>query len=184
MVLMPSPQTLSIPLNPLKEDILLYTGCFANHEPQIRCPHCSSNAVIRNGAYFRYALGSTSLIRVQRYLCKSPLCPWRTFSVLPHLVLPVIRHSLSILFDCCQKCVIEQISQAAAARVMQMGRGVVRRLIDFSKQVLSWLNRECTIADWGQELKRFWPAFTRDFSQTFFPGRWAKPPSTQLEPLN
>jgi hypothetical protein len=163
--------------------ILPHSGDFINAKPQILCSHCSGTAVIRHGTYGRYKPGKDTKIPIQRYLCKSPGCKWRTFSVLPYQVLPVIRHNLEALFDCYRKQVIDQVSQAALARYMQISRGVARRLADFSRRAVSWMNHECTLADWGCALKRFWEAFTRDFSQNFFPGRWIKPAPTQFGPF-
>ena len=57
----------------------------------VLCCHCSSSLTVRNGTYPRNDPKNNTEIRVQRYLCKSPECPWKSFSVLPELVLPVIR---------------------------------------------------------------------------------------------
>lgn len=148
----------------------------------VRCCHCSSCLTVRNGTYPRNDPKNNTEIRVQRYLCKSPECPWQSFSVLPETVLPVIRHAYETLFDC-YAMFKKGMSQASIARGMDLNRGVVKRLKKICCKFIAWFNREKMIADWGLDPVKAWPDFTRDFSQYFFPERWLKTPSTQHIPL-
>ncbi len=156
------------------------TSAKKNH--QMRCCHCSSALVIRNGTYPRNDPQKDTEIRVQRYLCKSPKCPWQSFSVLPSPILPVIRHTYKALFSY-SDMFQNGMNQVAVARKLNLKRGVVKRLKIFCHQFMVWLDREKKVADWGWDPFQFWQDFTRDFSQYFFPKRWLKPPSTQHIPV-
>ena len=146
----------------------------------IRCSHCSTTLVVRNGTYPRNDPQNDTEIRVQRYLCKSPECTWYSFSVLPAPLLPVIRHAYEKLFSC-YAMIQKGINQAAVARKLSLGRGVVKRLKPLCRKFITWLDQERKVTDWGLDPLLFWPDFTRDFSQSFFPERWIKSPSTQHE---
>lgn len=152
------------------------------------CPHCASRLIIRYGFYQRAHPREEYEIAVQRYLCKSPECPWKTFSVLPYPFLPIIRHFYKTLLLC--HCLLngKQGSQAATARQLGVGRGIVKRLGVFCRRFIPWLNREKIIADWGPDPKDnpavLWSHFTRDLSQAFYPKRWAEPLPTQLIPIS
>ncbi len=159
---------------------LIKNAASAKRKQQIRCSHCSTTLVTRNGTYPRNDPQKDTEIRVQRYLCKSPKCPWLSFSVLPAPILPVIRHAYGDVLSC--YCIIQKgMNQAAIVRKLFLGRGVVKRLKIFCYKFMAWLNQEKKVADWGSDPLRFWPDFTRDFSQSFFPGRWMKTSSTQHE---
>lgn len=162
------------------KNTLLENAPYNKKKQPIRCSHCSTTLVIRNGTYPRNDPQSDTEIRVQRYLCKSPECPWQSFSVLPAPLLPVIRHAYEKLFSC-YAMVKKGISQAAVAKKLSLGRGVVKRLKCFCHKFITWLDRERKVTDWGLDPLLFWPDFTRDFSQSFFPARWIKLPSTQHE---
>ncbi len=159
---------------------LIKNAASAKRKQQIRCSHCSTTLVTRNGTYPRNDPQKDTEIRVQRYLCKSPECPWQSFSVLPAPILPVIRHAYGEVFSC-YSMIQKGMSQATIARKLFQGRGVVKRLKIFCCKFMAWLDQEKKVADWGLAPLRFWPEFTRDFSQSFFPGRWVKISSTQHE---
>lgn len=148
----------------------------------VRCCHCSSQLIIRNGTYARNDPQSDRQIRVQRYLCKSPKCPWISFSALPPPILPVVRHTYKTLFDS-YAMFGHGLSHAIIARQMGITRGVVKRLETVCGKFMAWFKWEQTIADWGASPLKAWQDFTRDFSQYFFPGKWRKAPSTQHIPL-
>jgi len=154
----------------------------AKENNQICCCHCASTVIIRNGTYPRNDPRNGKEIRVQRYLCKSPECPWQSFSVLPAPIMPVIRHAYETLFDC-YSMFKTGMNQACIARRLGLKRGVVKRLKTVCRKFVAWFNREKTIADWCRDPLAAWPDFTRDFSQHFFPERWRKMPSTQHIPL-
>ena len=152
-------------------------------EEQVCCPHCASTVVIRNGTYPRNHPKKSCPIRVQRYLCKSLECPWKTFSFLPYPFLPIIRHFYRTLVLC--HCLFNERnnSQIATARRLGVSRGIVKRLGNFCHRFFPWFNHEIKIADWGPDPKKnpavLWPDFTRDFSQAFYPNKWSQPLSTQ-----
>ncbi len=156
------------------------TSAKENH--QICCSHCSSTVVVRNGTYPRNDPQTDTEIRVQRYLCKSPECPWKSFSALPEPILPIIRHMYVTLLSC-HVMLKKGMKQVVVARKLNITRGIVKRLSVFYSKFLTWFNREKMMADWGTNPVKFWPDFTRDFSQYFFPKRWIKYPSTQDIPV-
>lgn len=166
----------------LMKNNIVRNGASAKKNHQVSCSHCSSTAVVRNGTYVRANPENDTEITVQRYLCKCPECPWQTFSILPESVLPVIRHSYKTLFSC-HTMFNKGMNQATVARQLGLNRGVVKRLKSFCCKFMVWLKQEKKIAEWGSEPLRFWPDFTRDFSQHFFPKRWIKPASTQHIPI-
>ena len=148
----------------------------------IRCCHCASTLVVRNGTYSRNDPRKDTEVRVQRYLCKSPKCPWQSFSTLPISLLPIIRHTYGRVHSCLAM-VKKGMNQAAIARRLEVKRGVIKRLEIFCLKFISWFEQEKKIADWSLDPLEFWSDFTRDFSQHFYPKRWVVPPSTQHIPL-
>lgn len=151
----------------------------------LRCPHCASSIFIRHGTYLRsHPEDESRQVTIQRYLCKCPNCPWKTFSVLPHPFLPIVRHFFQALLFFHYLSNVQKKSQAAIARQLNVTRGVVKRLGIFCCRFIPWLNHEKEFADWGPGLEakpaELWPNFTRDFSQTFYPKKWSPPIPTQL----
>ena len=164
------------------KNTIVRNGLSAKQNFQIRCSHCSSTLVVRNGTYPRNDPQTDEEIRIQRYLCRSPDCPWKSFSVLPKPILPIIRHTYETLFFC-YAMLKSGMNQAALAWRLNVKRGVAKRLGSLCHRFVAWFNREKSIANWGLGPPDFWPDFTRDFSQFFFPERWIKLPSTQHIPL-
>lgn len=144
-------------------------------EHPVCCPHCTTTLIIRNGTYLRAHPEKTGQVAIQRYLCKSPQCPWKTFSVLPYPFLPIIRHFYRTIFLCYSLCYAQDRSQADTARQLSVTRGVVKRLSSFCRQFIAWCNREETFADWGPDPEAnqaaLWSDFTRDISHAFYPFR-------------
>lgn len=155
------------------KNIIVRNDASAKENHQICCTHCSSTLVVRNGTYARNDPRTDKEIRVQRYLCKSPECPWQTFSILPEFVLPVIRHVYGTLISC-HAMVKKGMPQAEIARKLGVERGIAKRLKVFCRKFMAWFVREKKIANWGSNPLRFWPDFTRDFSQSLYPGKWVK----------
>lgn len=156
-------------------------------EHPLVCPHCAASCIIRYGKYLRRCPNDGELIGVQRYRCKSPDCPWRTFSLLRYPFLPIVRHCYqTLLFYHCL-CHVQHQNQAAIARKLKVTRGVVRRLGIFSQRFTAWFNGEKQIGDWGPDPQNndaaLWADFTRDFSQSFYPSRWLKAVPTQNIPI-
>ena len=145
-------------------------------EPLIRCPHCATSLIIRYGTYKRAHPEESIQIKIPRFVCKSPLCPRITFSVLPYPFLPIVRHFFQTLLYCHCLCNINKMSQAEGARRMGLSRGVIKRLSTFGQKFTAWFDHEKKIAEWGPFPDAipslFWTNFTRDFSQVFYPRRW------------
>ncbi len=143
----------------------------------VHCPRCATTLIIRHGTYLRAHPEEPVQVAVQRYLCKSPLCPRKTFSVLPYPLLPMIRHFYKTLLLCHLLHSQRHRTQAATARQLGVTRGVVKRLSIFCRRLVPWLKHEQVIADWGPDPTAnsgaLWPDFCRDFSQAFYPKRWA-----------
>ena len=148
-------------------------------ESSILCPHCATSSISRYGTYQRNHPEQSDQVTVQRYLCKSPLCPWRTFSILPYPFLPIVRHFYHVLLCCHALYNVQGRSQAFTARQLGVSRGIIKRLGIFCHRFTAWLDHEKVFALWGPDpvanSQAFWPDFTRDFSQTFYPRRWLIP---------
>ena len=151
-------------------------------ENQVCCPHCASTLIVRHGFYSRAHPKEEREVSVQRYFCKSPICPWKTFSVLPYPFLPFIRHFHKTLLFCHYLFYGKHTRQADTARRLNITRGVAKRLVSFCWRFIPWLNHEKRVAEWGPSPQKssaaFWPDFTRDFSQAFYPQRWSAPVPT------
>jgi len=145
-------------------------------ELSVRCPHCATTLVIRYGRYQRAHPKEPVQVDVQRYRCKSPDCPWKTFSILPFPFLPIVRHFQETLFFFQRFFNIDKKTQAHCARKLRVTRGVAKRLASFCDRFIPWFDQEKNIALWGPDpetnQKRFWVDYTRDFSQALYPKRW------------
>lgn len=163
--------------------ILLKIDKLRKQEPRILCPHCATSLIICHGTYKRAHPEESIQVKIQRFLCKSPLCPWVTFSVLPYPFLPIVRHFFHSLLYCHILCDIDKESQAEAARRMGLSRGVIKRLSALGRRFTSWFVHERNIAEWGpdplQDPALLWTDFTRDFSRVFYPKRWLHQAPTQ-----
>ena len=162
----------------LSMNTLLQIAAAGNKEPIIRCPHCATTLICRYGTYKRAHPEEPNPTKIQRFLCKSKRCPRRTFSVLKHPFLPIVRHFLSTVLNCHRLCNLGKAKQAEGARRMNLSRGIIKRLSAFAQKFFPWFEREQKISDWGPDLDvkppPFWPDFIRDFSQSFYPKRWQK----------
>ena len=162
---------------------LFQKGKSGKQEQQVCCPHCATTVTIRYGKYQRAHPEKPIQVDIQRYRCKSPECPWRTFSLLPYPFLPVLRHFYSTVLFCHLLCNTRKLTGSDGAKQLGLTRGAFKRLRYFCCKFIVWFDREKIIADWGVvsniELSRFWPDFTRDFSQSFYPKRWRINPPTQ-----
>ncbi len=149
---------------------------FRKKERPIRCPHCAGNVIIRHGKYQRSHPLEPGLVDIQRYRCKSPDCPWQTFSILPYPFLPIVRHFYTTLRSCHTLLKRQGISQAQTARRLGLSRGIIKRLGSFCSRFIPWVDREKKIAGWGSDPEAnrigLWSDFTRDMSHAFYPMRW------------
>jgi hypothetical protein len=145
-------------------------------EQKVCCPHCSTSLTIRYGKYQRAHPDKPIQVHIQRYRCKSPECPWMTFSLPPYPFLPVLRHFYNTLQLCHMLCNTKKVTQADGARRLGLSRGSFKRLSAFCRKFIPWFNREKKIAGWGlaskSDLSRSWTDFTFYFSQSFYPKRW------------
>lgn len=143
----------------------------------VRCPHCATTLLIRYGGYLRAHPHDQRQIRVQRYLCKSSACSGKTFSILPCFFLPIVRHFHRTLFLLHVLLHEEGKTQSDTARLLGLTRGVVKRLGLFNRRFLPWFHREKHIGEWGPDPAadsgRYWMEYTREFSQSLYPKRWA-----------
>ena len=146
------------------------------------CPFCSMPLIICSGFYDRYHPERGEPVKIQRYQCKAPECPVKTFSILPYPLLRIVRHTAKKIRQV-YKLAMAGVNQASISRILGLSRGVVKRLMEFSGRFFPWLAREQGIADWGPDLNKdpckVWPLFIRDFSHAFYPQRYGKFPSTQ-----
>ena len=132
------------------------------------CTHCGNrHTFVKWGFYSRY-LFNDELINIQRYRCDNDLCPRKTFSILPHAFLPVIRASLCMLIH-----VLKMYEQgqtiAGIARYTRSNWPRMQRWIAKALSIRDWLRQE-----WNNTLpclsqKQHWGSFTRDFSWAFYP---------------
>ncbi len=145
-------------------------------EHSVRCPHCATTLIIRHGSYQRAHPHEQELINVQRYRCKSPSCPWKTFSILSYPFLPVVRHFQQTIFFFHSLFNVEKKTQANTARKLDLTRGVVKRLAQFCHRFFPWFTMEKHIGAWGPDPEMapgsFWMDYTKDFSQSLYPKRW------------
>jgi transposase-like protein len=148
-------------------------------EHPIRCPHCATTLICRYGTYLRAHPEQPIQVPVQRYLCKSPYCRWRTFSLLPYPFLPIIRHFYQALLYCHHLYNVKKESQASTGRRLGKERGVIKRLGGFCRRFIPWIEQEKVFTEWGPDPTAnhgvFWPDFVWDVSQAFYPNRWPAP---------
>ncbi len=141
------------------------------------CSHCASPLNIRHGTYQRAHPQKDELVSIQRYLCKSPDCPRKTFSILPFPFLRVMRHFHPALFWLHVHFHEKGLNQAETARQLGVSRGICKRLALFCRCFMPWFERERHIGEWGPDPEatpaRSWADYNRDFSHTFYPKRWA-----------
>lgn len=145
-----------------------------------RCPQCHERRrIVRYGRYWRYGYGrSSERIAVARYACRNPACPRRTFSVLPHGLLPQVRMPLCLLMTLYRLHVVEARPLNRLARMLCHSWTTVRRAVTLAGRLLDWCRREVAaeaLAPWPCHPDR-WPALCRAFSYAFRPVRYAPQP--------
>jgi transposase-like protein len=142
-----------------------------NSNPIICCPYCGNrHTFIKWGFYHRY-LFDDSLITIQRYRCDNDLCPRKTFSVLPHPFLRIVRASL------CMLMYILSLHEHGHCIV-----GIARQTGNTWTRIQRWIHKAVSIRDWiSQEYfdaapclssDSKWTGFIRDFSWAFYPARY------------
>jgi len=143
-----------------------------NYITLICCPHCGNrHTYIKWGFYKRY-LFNDELMDIQRFRCDNDLCPRKTFSILPHALLPILRTSLCMLMY-----VLKMYEQGNSIA------NIVQHTGSNWQRIQQWIKKALIIRDWfRQEYNnrlspclspdRFWASFTRDFSWAFYPKRF------------
>jgi transposase-like protein len=133
------------------------------------CPRCGNrHTYVRWGFYTRY-LFNDELINIQRYRCDNDLCACKTFSILPHALLPITRASLCMLMY-----VLRMVEQGdTIAKIVRCTGGSRSR-------VQRWINKAVAIRDWFRmeggspcfSPDQLWTSFSRNFSFAFYPERF------------
>ena len=148
----------------------------------VRCPFCSMCLIICYGYYLRYHPERGELVKIQRYVCKAPGCPVKTFSIPPFPLLRIVRHVYRTVEEG-YMLMDERLNQASVGRLLTLARGVVRYVYEFGNRFFPFLDHEQSIAQWGAEFEiapcSAWPCFIRDFSHHFYPKRYGMHLPTQ-----
>lgn len=146
------------------------------------CPFCSMPLIICYGFYDRDHPERDELIKVQRYLCKAPGCPVKTFSIPPYPLLRIVRHVFRTVEEG-YLLISEGVYQALTGRLLSLTRESVRSVYAFGRRFFPFLDHERAVADWGAFFEpdpcAAWPLFIRDFSHAFYRKRYGACPPTQ-----
>jgi len=147
-----------------------------NCESLILCRNCGNrDSFVKYGHYKRYLFNDKEMSSIQRYRCDNDLCSRKTFSVLPHAFLPILRASLC-MFMHVLKMYAQGLRIAQIARITGSNWPKTRRWINMASKINQWLQQEGEVSDWGScpclSVHKFWSLFTRDFSWAFYPDRF------------
>lgn len=142
-----------------------------NCDSIVCCTHCGDRYTnVKWGFYCRY-LYDDELMKIQRYRCDNDQCPCKTFSILPHAFLPIVRASLSMLTYILkmyeQGNSIASIARHTGSNWPRMQRWIVKAI-----SIREWLKHEYGSASslcLSQSMQ--WSSFTREFSWVFYPNR-------------
>jgi hypothetical protein len=163
---------------PLKE-ILVFLSSIAKkgQVAEILCPKCGErHRITKYGFYFRYLFTGGEMVPIQRYCCGNRECPRRTFSILPHPFLPILRISLCFLMTLLEVREREGLTVNRLATVIGSTWSTVRRMLRTAVSVRRWFSREQEVALWRPSPclhpQIHWTAFTQAFSWAFFPNRF------------
>ncbi len=141
-----------------------------NSHVLICCPHCGNRHTYVKWGFYRRYLFNDKLVNIQRYRCDNDLCSQKTFSILPHAFLPVIRASLCMLMYILR--MYEQGGNIAdIARHTSNTWARIKRWIGKAISIREWLRKECNHASPCWFKIDQWPYFVRDFSWAFYPDR-------------
>jgi len=146
----------------------------SNPKSDIRCPLCGERLrIFRNGHYWRYRFEGNDRVAVQRYGCRNPGCPRKTFSIPPHPLLPVCRIPLCLLMVILKKHRAEDYTVSRCARWLKRSWNTAKRALATATRLLDWFTHKSgTGAIFNLSCRpSTWPAFTRAYSYAFFPGR-------------
>ena len=141
-----------------------------NFDTLVCCPHCGNrHAYIKWGCYSRY-LFDDDIIKIQRYRCGNDLCPQKTFSILPHAFLPIIRISLCMLMY-----ILKMYEQG------YLIADIAQRTGNTWPRIKRWIEKAISIRNWFRKEYNHplpccfniyrWTYFVRDFSWAFYSNR-------------
>jgi len=138
----------------------------------ICCPCCGNRErTTKYGFYERYNFDEQALVSIQRFRCDNDQCPRRTFSVLPHPFLRVLRASLC-MFRFILSLWESGQSIALVARKTGQTWPRIQRWISRAEDIRSRLGSDDAFSALPC-LKPIqgWTEFVRDFSHACYPGR-------------
>jgi hypothetical protein len=153
----------------------------ANGEIWIVCPGCHSSDWNKHGSYFRKAFNAqgkhvvTIPVKVQRYRCLNPDCPWCTFSVLPPLVVRYCRFFWPCLLAIRDALASGSTRFRLARHVWHVGWGVIQRAAALLNQLLPWvtdLHQELTDGKPVRELALMVKVITAKLGRLELSHRW------------
>ena len=117
-------------------NLLLYDEN-SNPKSDIRCPLCGEQyRICRNGHYWRYRYEGNDRVAVQRYGCRNPGCPRKTFSIPPHPLLPLCRIPLCLLMVVLKKHRAEGCTVSRCARWLKRSWNTARRALKTATRLL------------------------------------------------
>jgi transposase-like protein len=135
------------------------------------CPHCGNSYTYIKWGFYRRYLFNDELINIQRFRCDNDLCPRKTFSILPHALLPIIRASLCMLMHVFkmyeQGKTIANIARHTGSNWPRMQRWIAKTFA-----IRDWFRQEYGNASPCLSPDRRWTSFARDFSWAFYPKRF------------
>lgn len=136
------------------------------------CPGCGErHLLIKWGFYNRYLFHGQEMIRIQRFRCLNNRCPRRTFSILPHPFLPIVRLPLCFIMSLLAMHQ-DNCPMAELARQSAKSWSVVRRTLVVAKRIQTVLKTELESLLPCFDPAASWTVFTHAFSWALFPRRF------------
>ncbi len=142
-----------------------------NCESFVCCTHCGNRHTYIKWGFYRRYLFNDEEINIQRYRCDNDLCPQKTFSILPHAFLPIVRVSLCMLMY-----ILKMYEQGNTIA------DITRQTGSTWPRIQRWIAKAVSIRPWLRQVygnvspclssDRRWSSFTRDFSWAFYPERF------------
>lgn len=140
-----------------------------NSSSVVCCNHCGNRHTYVKWGFYRRYLFNNELVNIQRYRCDNDSCPCKTFSILPHAFLPIIRASVCMLMYVLK--MYKDNSIAAIARHTSSTWQKIHRWIAKASTIKKWLEQEYADTSPCLVPNREWSSFARDFSWAFYPKR-------------
>ena len=143
-------------------------------DPDPQCPVCGEcYRISGHGCYWRYWFDSSERMAVPRYCCRNPVCPRKTFSILPLPYLPYCRIPLCVLMALYHRHVVEKQKISDCVRWLEQTWNTVKRAANLAKRLIGWFNCQMITGTLPPTpcCDHHWPAVTRAYSYSFLPGR-------------